>query len=82
MGVSYRKAVVSDTDSISDMMLRYVDCPWTAAQVVDEINNPDAPFYVATAGEQVVGFLSGVYAADECEISDVAVELPFRRHKV
>lgn len=81
-GVAYRKAAWSDASHISAMMSRYVDHPWTEAQVKEEIDNPNALFFVATVDNAVVGFLSGVCAADECEISDIAVELAYRRQKV
>lgn len=80
--VEYRKAVVSDAAEISAIMKRYIDLPWTEAQVSEEIENPDALFFVAGAGGKAVGFLSGVCAADECEISDIAVEQAYRRQNI
>ena len=82
MNVEFRKAIVSDAAEISAVMWRYVDMPWTEAQVKEEIENPAALFFTAVADGKVVGFLSGVCAADECEISDVAVEEAFRRQKI
>ena len=82
MTVEFRKAIVSDAAEISAVMWRYVDMPWTKAQVKEEIENPDALFFTAVADGKVVGFLSGVCAADECEISDVAVEQMYRRQGI
>lgn len=82
MAVEYRKAALSDAADISKLMWRYVDMPWTEAQVKEEIENSDALFFAAVADGNVVGFLSGVCAADECEISDIAVEQAFRRQGI
>lgn len=82
MDVGYREARLCDAAEIADIMSRYIDCPWSEAQVREEIQNADAPFFVAEADGHVVGFLSGVCAADECELSDVAVTAEYRRRGV
>ncbi len=82
MNVTYREARSDDAAQIAGIMARCIDCPWTEAQVREEIENVAAPFFVAEADGAVVGFLSGVCAADECEISDIAVAPEYRRQKV
>lgn len=79
--ISVRKATDSDAGAIAAAETRYIDCAWTIEQIAREINNPDALFFVAQAGEEFVGYLSGVCAADECEISNIAVETAYRRQK-
>ncbi len=77
-----RVATAADAERIFDMQKKYIDCPWTYEQIVGEINDRDALFYVASCGGDTVAFLSGVCAADECEISDIAVEVEYRRRKI
>lgn len=67
---------------IADAQKRYIDCPWTTSQIKDEIADEKAIFLVATDGGEPIGFLSGVCAADECEISNIAVEQNYRRRGV
>ncbi|MCH5163231.1 MAG: ribosomal protein S18-alanine N-acetyltransferase [Clostridiales bacterium] len=82
MSARFRAATAADAAQIASMMERYVDCPWTEAQVKAEIENENALFFVADLGGKTIGFLSGVCAADECEISDIAVEDQYRRRKI
>ncbi len=77
--VLFRRATPSDTAAIADLMSRFIDCAWTEDQIAYEIGNASAVFFVAESAGSVVGFLSGVCAADECEISDIAVEPCYRR---
>ncbi len=80
--VIIRRATVSDAARISELEARYIDCPWNEAQVRAEINKPDVLFFTAEINGEVVGYLSGECAADECEVSNIAVDEPYRRHKI
>lgn len=80
--ISVRCADASDARTISDIERRYIDCPWTEAQIADEIKNPSSVFLVAEYEGEFAGYLSGVCAADECEVSNIAVIERFRRRKV
>lgn len=76
-----RKANKSDAHIIAALEHAYIDCPWTESQIAEEIErNP--VFYVAECDGEVCGYVSGEIAADECEISNIAVSEPRRRKGV
>ncbi len=82
-GYTIRTAEATDAAAIAALERAYIDCPWTEAQIADEISDGGCPFAVAeTADGEIVGFLSGACAADECEISNIAVAEPYRRRGV
>lgn len=81
-GIVVRLAQSSDADNIAAAEQAYIDCPWSVAQVKAEINSPDATFVVAEVGGVFAGYLSGVVAAGECELSNIAVAESFRRRGV
>ncbi len=74
-----RRAEISDADDIANAESRYIDCAWTKAQISDEIESPAALFYVAEVGGAFAGYISGTVAADECEVSNIAVSVEYRR---
>lgn len=80
--ISIRKARTSDVADIAAAEARFIDCPWTTEQIREEIENERAVFYVAEADGKFVGYLSGVFAADECEVSNIVVEPEFRRRGI
>lgn len=82
MNFSVRKASFPDAHKIAQMESAYIDCPWSEEQVRAEIENADALFFVAEKADEVIGYISGVIAADECEVSNIAVEKAYRRQKV
>lgn len=77
-----RRATASDAVNIADAEAKYIDCPWSLAQVQEEIANPQALFYVAENESGFAGYLSGVIVSDECEVSNVAVEEAYRHSGV
>ena len=83
MIISVRRAIASDAPKIAAAERAYIDCPWTEAQVANEIENPDCLFFTAqTEDREFVGYASGVVAADECEVSNIAVLEEYRRRGV
>lgn len=74
-----RRATSADAERIADAEAQYIDCPWSLAQVQEEIANPQALFYVAENENGFVGYLSGIVVSDECEISNIAVDEKYRR---
>lgn len=80
--ITIRAAKVSDAPRIARMEKSYIDCPWNETQVAAEIVRNNVLFLVATADDNVVGYLSGECAADECEVSNIAVDLAYRRQKI
>lgn len=77
-----RRAAIADAVEIAAAEAKYIDCPWSLAQVQEEIANPQALFYVAENENGFIGYLSGVVASDECEISNIAVDEAHRRNGV
>lgn len=81
-GLTVRRAVESDSADIARAESAYIDCPWTEDQIRAEISDSQAAFFVAEIDGAFAGYLSGVIAADECEVSNIAVIERFRRRKV
>lgn len=79
--IKIRKACAKDAAAVA-ALTRYVDCPWSERQAADEIALANALFYIAEHDGKPVAFLSGVCAADECEIGDIAVDVNYRRRGV
>lgn len=77
-----RVADVSDAQRIAQMESTYIDCPWSESQVASEIVRDNVLFFVATACDEPIGYLSGECAADECEVSNIAVDEAYRRKKI
>ena len=77
--IAIRRATAVDAHKIAEAEAKYIDCPWSLSQVQEEIDNPSALFLVAEFDGGVVGYLSGVIAADECEVSNIAVDEAYRR---
>lgn len=67
---------------IAAMESLYIDCPWSLEQIKAEIHKPSVAFVVAVAEDGVIGYLSGECGADECELSNIAVETAYRRRGV
>ncbi len=80
--ITVRRAVLSDACEVARMEREYIDCPWSSDQIRREIDSADAVFLVAETDGRVVGYLSGAFAADECEISNIAVESSHRRQGI
>ena len=82
IGLIIRRAEPRDADDIAAAEKAYVDCPWNKAQILSEIQDPHAVFLTAETNGKFCGFVSGCIAADECEMSDIAVERKYRRRGV
>lgn len=80
--INIRNAEDSDAAAIARAEARYIDCPWSEEQIRAEINNDRALFLAAEIDGKLVGYVSGVVAADECEIANIAVECEHRRRGV
>lgn len=80
--ITIRRAKPADVPNIAAAEKAYIDCPWTEMQIADELTKDNAVFFVATRGGEFAGYISAVYAADECEVANVAVVEAFRRSGV
>lgn len=80
--IMIRLAEPADVPNIAAAEKAYIDCPWTEKQIEDELTKDNAVFFVATSGGEFAGYVSAVYAADECEVANVAVVEAFRRNGI
>lgn len=69
----------SDVEDIFGAEQRYIDCPWTKRQIEEAISAENTVFLVARIDGEFAGYCSGTVAADECEVSNIAVEIAYRR---
>ncbi len=79
MSLIVRSALPTDAQSIAAAEREYIDCAWTVGQILDEIQSASSVFLTAEQDGAFVGYLSGCIAADECEISNIAVLPQYRR---
>lgn len=68
-----RKMTNRDVDAVHEIELLSITPPWSRQGFVDALANENAVFYVAEAEGQVVGYCGLYFAADEGEITNVAV---------
>lgn len=81
-GVTVRTAIVSDVSFVSAAEEKYIDCPWTSAQILEQIQNPSVLFLIAEHNEVPIGYISATVVAGECEIANIAVNAEYRRNGV
>ena len=79
--ITLRKAQKPDAKSIAALEQASIDCPWTESQIAEEIDS-GAVFLVAENNGEFCGYVSGEITCDECEISNIAVEVAHRRKGV
>lgn len=77
-----RNAVAADAPFIASAEAAYIDCPWTEEQIAEEIASESAVFLVAECDGSPCGYVSGSIAADECEMSNIAVSAQYRRRGI
>ncbi len=77
--MTVRKAVAADAGVIAAAEREYMDCPWTEAQVSDEIADERVTFLVAENGGALIGYVSAKTTLDECEFGNIAVAENYRR---
>ena len=80
--IAVRRADIGDASAVADAERKYIDCPWTKEQIEREISDGASVFLVAEDDGAFCGYLSGTVAADECEISNIAVEFECRRRGI
>lgn len=77
--ITVRKAVVSDAEVMASTEKKYLNCPWTASQIADEIQSNGVVFVTAEVNGEYAGHLSGRIVEDECDVSNIVVDERFRR---
>lgn len=56
--------------------------PWSEQAFEDTLPMENVIFYIAAVGEEVAGYCGIYLAADEGEITNIAVAAAYRRHKI
>lgn len=77
-----RKMTDSDVDAVCEIELQSITPPWTRQGFADALANENAVFYVAEIEKTVVGYCGLYFAADEGEITNVAVLPDWRGHGI
>lgn len=73
-----RKMLASDIDAVHAIDIQSITPPWTKQGFSDALANENAVFYVAEICNKVVGYCGLYFAADEGEITNVAVDPKWR----
>lgn len=76
------KMTESQVEAVARLEAQVFSTPWSRQALMDTLLEEHILFYTALADEDVAGYCGIYLAADEGEITNVAVEPPFRRHKV
>lgn len=81
-GVSVREMVQTDVANVAQIEREAFSRPWSEQGFLDALNQKNAIFLVAECEGQIVGYCGLYYAADEGEITNVAVRKSFRRRNI
>lgn len=81
-GITIRVAVFADGEAVCAMEMAYIGSCWTQQMIDEAIADDKCLFLVAEADGRAVGYLSGVFAADECDVSNIAVDERYRRRGI
>lgn len=76
------KMTESQVEAVARLEAQVFSTPWSKQALMDTLLEEHILFYTALADEDVAGYCGIYLAADEGEITNVAVAPPFRRHKV
>ena len=76
--VTVRKMLETDIDAVHEIEVQSITPPWTKQGFADALKNENACFYVAET-DGVVGYCGLYFAADEGEITNVAVSSAWRK---
>ena len=76
------KMTESQVEVVARLEAQVFSTPWSKQALMDTLLEEHILFYTALADEDVAGYCGIYLAADEGEITNVAVAPPFRRHKV
>ncbi len=77
--ISLKLGAIEDVAEIEKACFAH---PWTAAQIEEYYNNPNAYFFTAIEEDRVVGYIGTYMVMDECFITNVAVLPDYRGHGI
>ena len=76
------EATIADLDAICEIENLSFATPWSRASVLAHITADNAGYFVCKDGGILTGFIGLIYAADEGQITNIAVHPGFRRRKI
>lgn len=75
-----REALVSDASAISALELECFSLPWSEKALRETMSEPASVFYVCEDERgNILGYIGGVCALDECSVTNVCVTESVRR---
>ena len=80
--VSVREMVQADVEGVAQIEREAFSQPWSEQGFLDALKQKNAVFLIAECEGQLVGYCGLYYAADEGEITNVAVKESFRRRNI
>lgn len=80
--ITVRRSTPEDARIMAETEALCLDFPWTAEQIVYEINRSDGVCFTAEIDGEYAGHLSAEAFDGECETSNIAVVEKFRRRGV
>ena len=82
MGVVIIEMASEHVSSLAQIEKQCFSTPWSENALAEEIENPNARFFVALCGEQVAGYIGAHNIVGEVYITNVAVAPDYRRQGV
>lgn len=80
--ISFRTMVSDDAFGVSLLEKECFSSPWPESELRKSLEQPYAHFFVAVNDEKVVGYIGAYQAADEYDITNIAVTKDARRQNV
>ena len=78
-GIQVRRMEAADAEAVSCMEQQIFSMPWSRQGFLDALTGENAIFLVAEAEGRIAGYCGMYCAAEEGEITNVAVEAAYRR---
>ena len=82
MGLVIIEMASEHVSSLAQIEKQCFSTPWSENALAEEIENPNARFFVALCGEQVAGYIGAHNIVGEVYITNVAVAPDYRRQGV
>ena len=80
--INIRRMETSDAEEVSRIEQQIFSRPWSCQGFLDALSGGNAIFLVAESEERIIGYCGMYCAADEGEITNVAVDVSFRRRGI
>lgn len=79
MNVIIRRMQESDAEQVAHIEVKTFSEPWPQHEFTKAVVDPNYIWVVAVHQERIVGYAGAVCVADEADITNVAVDMSFRR---